>query len=127
MSQILFGGVGVALTSSSIDIDHIDPSRVVEAFGSYKIGMAEALKGEGHAADTRFYDFDTPWVREPVEVIKARFLKAVVKHIKRGRHNFIEMHGFPTIRYRDDGCGMIHWRIRPLYVRVHMAPRKTNG
>lgn len=127
MSQIILGAAAPRLTSASIVVEYIDPGVVVQAFGNYKIGMAESLKGDGHAADTRFYNFDTPWVREPIAVLRQRFLKAVVKHIKKGRHNFIEMHGFPEVVYRDDGCGMIHWRIRPLFVVVRMAPRKTDG
>lgn len=105
----------------SLAVANIHPQQIVDAFGNYRIGIAEALKGDGHADDGRFQDIVTDWAREPTPVLQAAYLRRLVREATRGQYNFIEFWGWPEIRYRaDDGKGMVYSRVRLLYVQVVM-------
>ena len=108
---------------NSVAIDQIDPPRIVDAFGNYKIGVAESVKGTGGPDDGRFMNLDTDWKRDPAPVLKELFLRDLVRRARQGRYNFIEFWGWPKVIYRDDGMGMVRGRLRMLHVIVDYAPR----
>lgn len=108
-------------------IGQILPNEIVDAFGQYQIGIAESLKGEGGPDDGRFQDVtNTADVATGVAVTKAVFLKGLVRLVKRGRFNFIEMHGFPQIWAEDDTKIVVRARVRLCHVRVEFVPREAN-
>ena len=101
----------------------LDPQAILNAFGSYQIGFSQASIGDGHSDDGRFQDFITEWKVDTVAFHTERFLRRLVKEAKRGRYNFMEFHGWPEIRHRDDGSVMIYSRLRLMYVQVVFQPR----
>ncbi len=101
----------------------IDPAAILNAFGAYQIGFSQASIGDGGSDDGRFQDFGTEWSVNPVAFHTEGYLRRLVREAKRGRYNFMEFHGWPEIRHRDDGSVMIYSRLRLMYVQVVLQPR----
>lgn len=99
----------------------IEPNRIVDAFGSYRIGITLSKKGEGHLDDGHFRDVSTDWSMDPAPVLQATYLRQLTQECYRRGSNFIEFWGWPEIRYRDDDTkGMVYSRVRFLFVIVEM-------
>lgn len=101
----------------------IEPQTILNAFGSYLIGFSQASKGDGGADDGRFQDFGTDWRPAAQSMMIDQYLRRLVRHVKFGRFNFMEFHGWPEIRHRDDGTIMVYSRVRLMYVQVVLQPR----
>ena len=101
----------------------IEPQAILEAFGPYQIGFSQASVGAGGLDDGRFQDFATEWRMELPAVAVAAYLRALVRQVKAGASNFMEFHGWPEIRHRDDGSVMVYSRLRMMYVQVIFQPR----
>lgn len=101
----------------------IEPQAILNAFGAYQIGFSQASKGDGGSDDGRFQDFATDWRPTVKTVMVDQFLRSLVRHVKAGRFNFMEFHGWPEIRHRDDGTIMVYSRVRLMYVQVVFQPR----
>lgn len=109
-----------------IAVANIPPQRIVDAFGNYLIGIAEALVGSGHPDDGRFMDLATEWSPDTPEILASLYLKRLVAIGKQQRSNFIEFWGWPEIRYRQgDNCGMVYSRVRFMYV-IAVPPGRPN-
>lgn len=103
----------------NITVAQIHPQRIVDAFGNYQIGVAQALKGDGHKDDGRFMDLATDWSNDTAEVLSAIYLKTLVRQARHRGSNFIEFWGWPEVKYRDgDNHGMVASRVRFLHVVV---------
>ncbi len=102
-------------------VDRIEPQHIVDAFGQYRIGVTLASKGDGHLDDGRFRDLVTSWQQDTIPVLKAAYVRQLVREARRGSFNLIEFWGWPEIRYRDDdNHGMVYSRVRFLHVIVEM-------
>lgn len=96
---------------------------IVNAFGNWRIGVTEATVGTGGPDDGRFMDLTYGWHREIAPVLQAAYLKRLVKQAKRRQANLVEFHGWPEIRYRDDGTGEVYSRVRFRTVAIMDRPR----
>lgn len=101
----------------------IEPQAILESFGIYRIGFSQASVGDGHHDDGRFQDFATDWRAELPAVAIEQYLRNLVRRVKAGAYNFMEFHGWPEIRHRDDGAVMVYSRLRLMHVQVVFQPR----
>jgi hypothetical protein len=112
------------MTDTAVDLIH--PQMIVDAFGSYKIGIAQSFKGQGGPDDGRFMDLATPWAKETPEVQRALYMRLLRHEAKRRGSNFIEFWGWPEVRFRDgEFAYMIFSRVRFLHV-IAVPPGRPN-
>jgi hypothetical protein len=104
---------------SHVAVDEIHPQLIVDAFGQYRIGIAQSFKGEGGPDDGRFMDLATPWAKETPEVQRALYVRLLRNEAKKRASNFIEFWGWPEVRFRSDDISyMVYSRVRFLHVIV---------
>lgn len=102
-----------------IAVDQIHPQHLVDAFGQYRIGIAQSFKGEGGPDDGRFMDLATPWARETPDVQRALYVRMLIAETRRRGSNFLEFWHWPEVRFREGEFQyMVFSRVRFMHVIV---------